>query len=346
MEDTESRDLEKNQRRTEKVNKGKKKRRKTRKTRIDKRHGTKNKEEKPIKILYNNINGQANKMWEEIKEMKNREKYNLICLTETKWQEGAKHKTLEGYKEEIAKRPPETKKGGGIVVYMRKEDKSYKWEDKNGNTDEMRTEILWTIIKTKIEDIAVGTLYMASGEGQKARDWNDKIEELVNNDVHEMYEEGKRIILIGDFNGHIAEEDGGVHGCTHQTNINGERIKRIMKHNNLHMINKIEQCRGKWTWMARDRKSIVDYVLADQTITNKIKSMTIDDEGKKLAQQSDHNWIELEIKAEVEQTSNLRKEQMGTRWKINPNTNWDKYREEINHMLNKWMEENNKGGEK
>ena len=61
-----------------------------------------------------------------------------------------------------------------------------------------------------------------------------------------MQEMGKQVVLVGDFNGHIAERDKGVMG-EKETNRNGERILQIMERGGLEMGNKSGECVGKWT---------------------------------------------------------------------------------------------------
>ena len=54
---------------------------------------------------------------------------------------------------------------------------------------------------------------------------------------------------------------------------------RIMEESGLQMMNKEAWCKGKWTWMQGEKRSIIDYVLGDDQVTPYITEMVILDEG-------------------------------------------------------------------
>ena len=63
--------------------------------------------------------------------------------------------------------------------------------------------------------------------------------------------------MIGDFNGHIGEENisgGGV------LNKNGKRVLEVCQVMNLEIMNSSEKCKGKYTWNRGTEKSIIDFV--------------------------------------------------------------------------------------
>ena len=54
-------------------------------------------------------------------------------------------------------------------------------------------------------------------------------------DIEILQQQEIGVMLLGDFNGHVAEPDGGVKGGN-VTNENGRIITRMMERNNLEMI--------------------------------------------------------------------------------------------------------------
>ena len=103
--------------------------------------------------------------------------------------------------------------------------------------------------------------------------------------MEQIQGEGKRVILVGDFNGHIegiGERGGQKEGSNpdHRTNRNGYRLKKLARECQLLIVKGSSKCEGKWTWMRGGRKSVINYALTDLPEGN-IINMIIDDEGSK-----------------------------------------------------------------
>ena len=120
------------------------------------------------------------------------------------------------------------------------------------------------------------------------KEWNDRIEANITEDLKALQEEGMKTLLVGDFNGHIGERSG-------QADRNGRRVLGIKERGDLQIMNQSPKCKGRWTWMRRGSKSIIDYVMMDPVMATALKSMEIDEKGEKWCVGADHSWIQLVI---------------------------------------------------
>jgi hypothetical protein len=88
------------------------------------------------------------------------------------------------------------------------------------------------------------------------------------------------VIILGDLNGHISEKDGGIKGAHKKTNINGHRIVNLVKRFKMKIMNTDCRCEGKWTWMRRDQRSVIDYVISGELGKKNITKIIIDETGE------------------------------------------------------------------
>lgn len=216
------------------------------------------------------------------------------------------------------------------------------WEREESNEADLR-ENMWLSIQCKEGTLALGTVYMGIG---KHTEWNDRIEQTLVEDIQQHQTEGAKVLLLGDFNGHIGEQEGGVQGTLHETDENGRRVIRIMQGNNLVMLNGSDKCSGKWTRMRGGQKpSIIDYALVEEHNREMVHQMEIDDSGKGLADSTDHSWIELQIKMESSTEENEKGPVGKPRWRINDKTDWGAFRERLEAEIDRWNEELDRIGE-
>ena len=81
-----------------------------------------------------------------------------------------------------------------------------------------------------------------------------------------------------------------------------------MESHNLSMLNCSLQCTGEVTWCRGTQQSVIDYVLANECMYNKLQDMRIDEERQKF-DLSDHNLIEVKFEvgpARAESFNNAR----------------------------------------
>ena len=62
----------------------------------------------------------------------------------------------------------------------------------------------------------------------------------------------------------------------------GGKIKiKIIKENNMIILNSLEKCRGKWTRNSGREKSIIDYIMIGEEDENGVESIIIDEKKEK-----------------------------------------------------------------
>lgn len=87
----------------------------------------------------------------------------------------------------------------------------------------------------------------------------------------------------GDFNGHLVELNG-------REGNNGRMMKRLAEDLERELLR--EDCEGQHTWMARDRRTCIDYALASKRLGSNLQKVVVDEEGE-WSVSSDHNSIFL-----------------------------------------------------
>jgi hypothetical protein len=232
---------------------------------------------KQITIAYSNIQGKlgrnSNENWKEFERMIRRHKWDIIILTETHWVKGIEAKPIRGYKKYSKERKPLMKKGGGLAIFVKNGIAAYEWHDDNEHDDEQtNAESLFVVVDIANASMAVGTAYLASQEPMQ-REWNDEIQEKIARTIQTAQLKGHRVFIAGDFNGHVATEDGGTDENVKRSDWNGQRVVQIAREGNLRIINSTDKCEGKWTWMKRNLKSVIDYVITDETTEGNIEKM-------------------------------------------------------------------------
>lgn len=287
-----------------------------------------------------NINGQANRLWDEIERRAKGCRADIVCLSETHWKMGQRGKQMNGYTQYWRRRDAEDRKGGGLAVFVKKDIRATEWKravaEEGGGK-----EVLWVQLQSRREKLAVGVRYMGL---DKYRESNDQIEQELTRDIATLKQEGQAVVLLGDGNGHIAENDGGVKGVERSTDLNGRRLLRLMDKMNLEMVNRTDKCKGKWTWMRQQQKSVIDYVFVEEEKVSMVRKMLVDDEGMGLADSTDHNWIEIDIEVGAG-TRKVTQVNRRPRWNIGVKTDWNAYRKLLEEKLDEWNEQLDSAGE-
>ena len=89
-------------------------------------------------------------------------------------------------------------------------------------------------------------------------------------------EEKQQILILGDFNAKIGE---AIEGNKIQVTKGGRQLLRLANKENMIILNTVkEKCKGVWTRVQEEEKSIIDYVLTDASSANTVKEMKIDEE--------------------------------------------------------------------
>ena len=112
-------------------------------------------------------------------------------------------------------------------------DMTAEWEK-----SESFNEIEWVEAVLGGVKTAVGVVYM--GREGVDREWNDRIMEWLRRQIQELQRRGRRIILGGDFNGHIGNGEQGIKGNKEEINVNGRRVLELAKDKELEIVNRWE----------------------------------------------------------------------------------------------------------
>lgn len=102
--------------------------------------------------------------------------------------------------------------------------------------------------------------------------------------------QGKPLIIIGDFNGHV-----GFLG-EHKLHEGGRIILSFMENHNVIMADDDMHTKGLYTWEGRGSKSMIDYTLINAALYRTFKDMLIDE--KEIYDLSHHNIIQVRLKKE------------------------------------------------
>ena len=95
----------------------------------------------------------------------------------------------------------------------------------------------------------------------------------------------RQISKVGDFNTHLPEIDG-------RSNWNGERLRGIIEENGLLNVGMSEKCAEKYAWDRNGSKTVIDYVLTDECLFDRVISMKVDEDGV-VDIKSGHKYIEV-----------------------------------------------------
>ena len=305
-----------------------------------------------------NCDGLGTATWVDVRSTVETQRLDLVFLLETKRRDEDVNEPLEipGYMtiEKLRSDVNEDKNGGGIAVLCKqKEGLSFKAYDPDISDRQsvfVRNERQWVTIESESRKTAVCGLYLGC---QNSKDnhgiWNDLIYNQVLIEVGCLRKKGYRIILLGDFNGHIGSVLGqGIPGNHSEINANGWRLLSFLKNADLIHINGAvtnpgdwasKVTKGLWTRQRGGRSTILDYGVISTEHQNTVVKMEIDDEGKLPCGNSDHNWLLLTVKDNfVKQNRKSVVDEQKEVWNINEESDWEPF----THFINKRIQEMDK----
>ena len=232
-----------------------------------------------VKFLYVNIRGLTDSKYTEIaSKLKENE---IIMLTETQLKiDKLKHD--DGVIRLNSMRDMQDKKGGGLEIIVRK-DFCCKLEYAKINTHSK--DILHVKMKIGPEIMDIILVYFLVNKKE-----NEKVNRETYNEISRIVRSCQdKLILLGDFNGHLSELGH------HVENFNGRIVKDLMNDNDLTLMNMDPMCEGLYTWQMGTHKSVIDYVLVNGDTYGLITEMKIDEECE-IFDLSDHKMISLNLK--------------------------------------------------
>ena len=121
-----------------------------------------------------------------------------MVSTETHIKEGAHMMEIQGFWTVERRRQASEKKGGGLAIAIRKGIQAHEWERRTHLHGNAAKEILWVIIRGPQRNLALGTVYIAV-DSERSAPINDKIYQILSQDIDELREQENEITIMGDF---------------------------------------------------------------------------------------------------------------------------------------------------
>ena len=198
-------------------------------------------------------------------------------------------------------------------------------------------ETLWIKLSEKEEDtdcIVIGGIYSPCESSTTKNKISNFVSEL-DKDIKEIKENvTEKILMVGDMNAHVGCDDQGIKGNNQHVGVNGEEYRKLFKNNKMTLMNNTNVCKGKWTRIQGDSKSILDLTVATEALKDKITSMEIDEDGKLNIESkraaTDHKMTTLIIRDWVEK----RKEKWRTLVTYDKNR-WGEYSQDTDYNIRK-----------
>ena len=291
--------------------------------------------------MYANVRGLVSKK-PSLKNVLEIKKPDVIIFTETHLI-GKTTTTIEGYDQIITRNRKD--KGGGLLLAVKKNTDI---EAMILNIDDNH-EIMWVKLKFKNQNYIIAIVYGYSGESRVEEDEIDEWYYSLEKEISKYTEE--KVIIVGDLNAHIGNDEDGIEGNIEKINQNGKLLRSLVERRCLFVINATEKCIGKWTREdPNGGRSIIDYVIANENSVDNIENMQIDDEHefkisrflktRKGSQEkpSDHNTIFFELQGHKSKKMNIIK-----RWNFKNEDSMKNYFNETNNLIMKetWTEKEN-----
>ena len=193
----------------------------------------------------------------------------LVCIVETHMQKEEEIQ-IPGYS--LLYCNDRSANSGGILIGVRDNIKNISLELTHKNKV---GQSLWILLTNTKKKIRIGVIYAP----QENVTPNNELK-LMYEDIREQIKIGKeekqQILIIGDFNAKIGE---AIEGNKTQVTTGGRQLLKLANKENMIILNTVkETCKGVWTRVQGEEKSITDYVLTDASSANTVKEMKIDEE--------------------------------------------------------------------
>ena len=118
-------------------------------------------------------------------------------------------------------------------------------------------ETLWVLIDNTKVKLRIGAVY-APQESRTSKEDLEKMYDGIGEQLLKAKEKQQSIVLVGDLNCKIGEE---IKGNRPDVTKGGRLLLKLVKNNNLYILNQLEKCQGLWTRCEGISKSVLDYVL-------------------------------------------------------------------------------------
>ena len=258
-----------------------------------------------IRLAVLNANGIKSRVF-ELHECLRQHDIEVLIIVETHCVLNTDLPTFHGYDCNFINRPvseglSRTNKhvrivgGGGIAIYTKTELRACVIPFEN-NGHECHFDNLWIQFPYGTETLAVGAVYALQEGALCRRDHNEQLYSQLYLRYKECQKFNYRVILGGDFNGHISDDVEGIPGNYPGINNNGQMFRDFRKLSKLNLANSSPLAKGLWTRVqpTLGHKSAIDFVLFEEGI--ELQSFCVDEKQEIYYTSSDHNVLFADFK--------------------------------------------------
>ena len=165
------------------------------------------------------------------------------------------------------------------------------------------------------------------------REGNEKLWQRLQREVGELRNMGCKILMAGDFNGHIGGNGEDWEGWG-KRNVNGKALMKLVKSHNLVIGNRLGCCKGRVTWRRGEQKSVVDFIIMDAQVAGGVEEIVIDELQERWSTNADHNWIKIVARGwECGRGIEIEK---GQKWQLGEKARWGLFRQQLEEELEVW----------
>ena len=137
-------------------------------------------------------------------------------------------------------------------------------------------ESIWIQINNNKVKLRIGVVYFPQEQDQNLKE----IYKIIKEQVQESGKNNESIMIVGDFNSKIGKDIEGNHDVVTR---GGRKLRKFVEKQGLKIINSQERCEGTWTRDEKGVKSVLDYVLVDDELSDHIKEMKVHDEDRDIS---------------------------------------------------------------
>ena len=142
------------------------------------------------------------------------------------------------------------------------------------NNSKRKEESIWLSFTNNKTKIRIGNVY----NPQENKTTKEELEKVYGRIYSEMKKNARKreqhIIVMEDMKCKIGYL---INGNKEDISKRGKIMVKIIKENNMIILNGLEKCRGKWTRSSGREKSIIDYIMIGEEDENGVKSLIIEE---------------------------------------------------------------------
>ena len=215
--------------------------------------------------MHNNINGIKSKQ-KSLKDIIEEENPTIIGISETKLTE-SDSLTLDGY---IIKRVDRESGGGGVLIAYKRCLENVMMVVRE---EKRKEEMLWIKVDNGKMKMRIGIVYMPQENETKLEEIKE-IYSKIEEEIMKADDNNEVVVLMGDLNCKIGNH---IEKNTDEVSKGGRVLLKMCNKMDLAIVNGKEFCKGTWTRIQKEQKSVLDYMIMKNHDVHHIEKMVIDE---------------------------------------------------------------------